>query len=176
MQHETDASIQEQIDELHGLTTTQLVERFAELHGYETRTRHRTYLIRKNAWRIQANAWGDLSERARKRAAELADDAEVRVMAPKTLVTPPRSGTGATVTRPAPPPTDRDPRIPPPGSAIVREYKGRTIRVLVHRDGEGFECDGERFKTLSAVATHVTGSHISGLPGNSLRHSVDFPL
>ena len=32
MQHETDASIQEQIDELHGLTTTQLVERFAELH------------------------------------------------------------------------------------------------------------------------------------------------
>lgn len=71
----TDADIEEQIDEPHRLTTTQLVERFAELHGYETRTRHRTYLIRKNAWRIQANAWGGLSERARRRAAELADDA-----------------------------------------------------------------------------------------------------
>ena len=176
MPQQTEAEIEEQIDELHGLTTTQLVERFAGLHGYETRTRHRTYLIRKIAWRIQANAWGDLSERARKRAAELADDAEVRVMAPKTMVRPPRDRAATTVTRPAPPPTHRDPRIPPPGSAIVREYRRRTIRVIVHPGDGGFECDGERFKTLSAVAKHVSGSHINGLPGNSLRHSVDFPL
>ena len=37
-------------------------------------------LIRKNAWRIQANALGVLSERAKRRAEELANDADIRVM------------------------------------------------------------------------------------------------
>jgi hypothetical protein len=51
-----------------------------------------------------------------------------------------------------------DPRIPPAGSAFVREYKGRTIRVVVLPKGEGFEWNGERFRTLTAVAKKVTGS------------------
>jgi len=55
----------------------------------------------------------------------------------------------------------RDPRIPPAGSAIVRSYKGKKLRVLV-LDGEGFEYDGQRYDTLSAVAKHITGSHING--------------
>jgi hypothetical protein len=84
-------SIEDQINALERMTTTELIERFAEIHGYPCRTRHRQYLIRKIAWRIQANAEGDLSERARRRAAELANDAEVRVMAPKTQGQPLRS-------------------------------------------------------------------------------------
>ncbi|MFW6153747.1 MAG: DUF2924 domain-containing protein [Planctomycetota bacterium] len=60
------------------MSTGELVERYAALTGQPVRTRHRTYLIRKIAWRLQAKAEGDLSERARKRAAELADDADVR--------------------------------------------------------------------------------------------------
>lgn len=75
-------TMQRQLAALNKMTTGELVERYAELHGHPCRTRHRAYLIRKIAWRIQANAEGDLSERARKRAAELANDAEVRVMAP----------------------------------------------------------------------------------------------
>lgn len=59
-----------QISALERMTTSELVDRFAELHGYPCRTRHRAYLIRKIAWRIQANAEGDLSERARRRAAD----------------------------------------------------------------------------------------------------------
>ena len=66
-----------EIAALDQMATGDLAERYAELHGQPCRTRHRAYLIRKVAWRIQANAEGDLSERARKRAAELADDAEV---------------------------------------------------------------------------------------------------
>jgi len=91
-----------EIAALDRMATGDLAERYAELHGQPCRTRHRAYLIRKVAWRIQANAEGDLSERARKRAAELADDAEVRVMAPKTMICPPQHGESATVTRPAP--------------------------------------------------------------------------
>jgi hypothetical protein len=71
-----------QLDDLGKMTTSDLVQRYEDLHCHKCRTRHRAYLIRKIAWRIQANAEGGLSERARKRAAELADLAEVRVMAP----------------------------------------------------------------------------------------------
>ena len=153
-----------EIAALDRMTTGDLAERYAELHGQPCRTRHRAYLIRKIAWRIQANAEGDLSERARRRAAELADDAEVRVMAPKTLVCPPQEGQSATVTRPAPPSQDKphDPRLPAPGSAIVREYKGRKHRVIYLADGSGFEYEGKRYRTLSAVAKHITCSHING--------------
>ena len=60
--------MQDVATELAGLdqmTTGDLAERYRELHGQPCRTRHRAYLIRKIAWRIQANAEGDLSERAR---------------------------------------------------------------------------------------------------------------
>lgn len=155
-------SIEDQINALERMTTTELVARFAEVHGYPCRTRHRQYLIRKVAWRIQANAEGDLSERARRRAAELADDAEVRVMAPRTLVSPPQSGIAKTVRRRVQGDDHDDRRLPPAGSAIVREYRGRTIRVLVLPKDEGFEWNGERFRTLTAVAKKVTGSHLNG--------------
>ena len=153
-----------QLAALDDMTTGELADLYRELHGQPCRTRHRAYLTRKNAWRIQANAEGDLSERARRRAAELAVDADVRVMAPKTMICPPQTGASATVTRPAPkgPARPIDPRIPPTGTALVREYKGRTIRAVVLEDGQGFECDGERFRTLSALTKKVTGSHMNG--------------
>ena len=153
-----------EIDALDQMATGDLARRYAELCGRPCRTRHRAYLIRKIAWRLQANAEGDLSQRARRRAAELADDAEVRVMAPKTMVCPPQQGGSATVTRPAPDVPDKpnDPRLPAPGSAIVREYKGRKHRVVYLADGSGFEYEGERYRTLSAVARRITRTHING--------------
>jgi hypothetical protein len=85
-------------------------------------------------------------------------------MAPKTMICPPQKGESATVTRPAPTgqakPTD--PRLPAPGSAIVRQYKGRTHRVVFLKDGSGFEYEGDRYRTLSAVAKRITRSHING--------------
>ncbi len=143
---------------LDGMTTSDLAEFYADLHGQPCRTRHRAYLIRKIAWRIQANAEGDLSERARRRAAELANDADVRVMAPKTMICPPQRGEAATVTKPV----TVDPRLPAPGSAFVRQYKGQTHRVICLEDGNGFEYDGERYRTLTAVAKRITNTHING--------------
>ena len=154
--------IERQLGELQRMTTSDLADRYEELHGHACRTRHRAYLIRKIAWRIQANAEGDLSERARRRAAELADDAEIRTMAPRLSSCPPQPGEIRTTARSLDPRGRRDPRLPPPGSAIVRQYKGRTIRVMVLADDEGFEFDGERYRTLSVVAKKVTGQHING--------------
>lgn len=154
-------TIQRQLDELDRMTTGDLVQRYEKMHGHKCRTRHRNYLIRKIAWRIQANAEGDLSERARRRAAELADDAEVRATPPKVVLCPPRPVEVRTETRSVKP-GGPDPRLPAAGSAIVREYKGRTLRVVVLPEGRGFEFDGERYRTLTAIAKKITGSHING--------------
>ena len=146
--------IEREVGALPQMPTGQLCERFAEIFGEPTRSRHRTYLIRKIAWKLQVMAEGDLTERARRRADELARGAELRVMAPKTS----DGQTGALqVTRAV---VATDARLPMPGTAIVRSYKGRSLHVLVTSDG--FEFEGERYKSLSAVAKAITGSHVNG--------------
>jgi hypothetical protein len=122
--------------------------RYAQLFGEPTRTGNKTWLVKRLAWRLQALAEGDLSERARQRAAELANDADLRLSPPRTLATP---------AKPRRPPGDR---LPPPGTILCRPYKGEVVHVKVLRDGLAFE--GKRYQTLSAVAKAITGSHCSG--------------
>ena len=55
----------------------------------------------------------------------------------------------------------RSPTGPKTGTLLTREYKGQQIRVLVLDDGR-FEHDGVVYRSLSAVAKTVTGSHWSG--------------
>ena len=55
---------------------------------------------------------------------------------------------------------DQDDRLPPPGTILTRSYKGTTIRVQVLE--KGFAYEGELYKSLSAVAKAVTGSHCNG--------------
>jgi hypothetical protein len=47
-----------------------------------------------------------------------------------------------------------------PGAVLTREYRGRTIAVTVL--DEGFECEGTVYRSLTAVAKAVTGSHWNG--------------
>ena len=153
--------IQAEVVALELLIARQLRDRFAEVFREEARSNNRVWLIKRIAWRIQANAWGGLSERALQRAREIANDADVRLMAPKSLICPPQSGTADTrhhmfsARR-------GDRRLPKPGSAIVRQYKGRAIRVIVLENEGGFEWEGERYASLTAIAKKVTGSHING--------------
>jgi hypothetical protein len=42
----------------------------------------RPWLVKRLAWRLEVLAEGDLSERARQRAAQLANDADLRLSAP----------------------------------------------------------------------------------------------
>jgi hypothetical protein len=156
--------VDEELATLEGMTTNELCERYRQLFGQPVRTRHKQYLVRKIAWRVQALAEGDLTERARRRAAELANDADVRLMPPRPCHAAAPATTGAAgatrvVKAPAAAPA-ADRRLPAPGAALVRQYKGRQVRVVVRTDG--FEYEGEKYKTLTAVAEHVTGSHING--------------
>ena len=148
-------NIGKEVAALKRMTVAELRDRYAEVTGDATRCRHKDYLISRIAWRLQANEEGDLSERARKRAADLAQGTDVRL-------TPPREKTG-----PANGPTrtkiisvSQDGRLPMPGAVITREYKGETIEVRVLPDG--FEYEGEIYRTLSSVAKAATGSHWNG--------------
>jgi hypothetical protein len=135
------------------MTTKQLREKYLAVFDEESRSSHKQWLVRRIAWRLQALAEGDLSERARRRAAELADDSQVRVTPPKTVVIPLLAGREDVA--PA-----IDPRLPPPGTCMTRSYKGRTVEVRVVADG--FQYDGRRYKSLSAVARAITQTHCNG--------------
>lgn len=47
-----------------------------------------------------------------------------------------------------------------PGSQLVREWNGRTYQVEVVKDG--YVLDGKTWRSLSAIARHITGAHWSG--------------
>lgn len=46
------------------------------------------------------------------------------------------------------------------GAHLVREWNGRTYQV--HVSEHGFEMDGKTWKSLSAIAKHITGATWSG--------------
>jgi len=76
-----------EIESLRRATLAGLREKYREVFREETRSRHREHLFRRIAWRLQALAEGDLSERARGRACDIAQDADLRKVAPRDFFT-----------------------------------------------------------------------------------------
>ena len=150
-------NVAKEVAALERMTVGQLQERYTEVFGESVRSRHRQYLMRRIAWRLQANAEGGLSERALRRAEELADLADARVTPPRGAKPAPIAA-GYAVAQVVK--SNPDPRLPEPGTALCRKYKGQTVNVTVLPDG--FEFASERYRSLSAVAKAVTGSHMNG--------------
>jgi hypothetical protein len=138
---------------LNRLSVAELRTRYAEVTGEPTRCRHKQYLVRRIIWHMQARVEGGLSERARRRARELAAGSDVRLTAPRGK--PADGPAKVSAIR-----ISHDDRLPMPGAVIARPYKGETIlvRVLPH----GFDYEGEVYRSLSAVAKVVTGTHWNG--------------
>src|ERR1700680_4142394 len=61
----------------------ELKKRYRELFGEASKSSNKQFLFRRIAWRLQANREGDLSERARRRATEIADDRDPKEFVPK---------------------------------------------------------------------------------------------
>jgi len=113
---------------------------------------------RRIAWRVQAEREGGLPESARQHAFAIARESGARIRAEIERTRRPDGLRHATVTGLV---SDHDPRVPMPGSVVVKEYRGRTILVRVL--AAGFEFDGRRFASLSAIAKDVTGTKWNGL-------------
>ncbi len=153
-------TIVSQINALRRMTVGELREKYREVYGEDTRSGNKDWLWKRIAWRIQELKFGGLSERAKRRAAELANEADIRLRVPKGAFdgvsgAVRKGGAGKSSGAVA-----RNRRAPLPGTTLTREYKGviHTVKVL----DIGFEYEGRRYKSLSAIAREITGSHWNG--------------
>jgi len=152
-------TIRTEIEALRSMTVGRLRERYAEVFGEPSRSYNKQFLFRRVAWRIQALAEGGLSERARQRALEIANDADLRVRPPKDAIAygGPPAENRATVIRVR---HAADGRLPMPGSLLVRDYRGKQILVKVLENG--FQYDDRQYSSLTAIAQEVTGTKWTG--------------
>src|ERR1019366_3979833 len=140
-----------EIESLRRASLTGLRGKYREVFQEETRSRHREHLFRRIAWRLQALAEGDLSQRARDRAREIARDADLRLIAPPDFFTV--SGESVTTTTGGRNRRQQDGRLPLPGTLLTRKWKGHTLLVEVLKDG--FRYESRHYSSLSAIATAV---------------------
>jgi hypothetical protein len=147
-----EAAVIAAIEELRNLDVNALKRRHLELFGSESKSSNRQFLFRRIAWRLQANSEGDLSERARRRAAEIVNDADLRTRAPRAFL----SGYGSDRS-----PSRWDWRLPRPGTLLTRRLDDRQIVVKVLDDG--FEYQSRHYKSLSAIAREATGTRWNGM-------------
>lgn len=155
-----DRSVWDEIEELKACTTGGLRAKYLDLFGYPSRSSNKQFLFRRIAWRLQARAQGGLSERARRRALEIANEADLRIRAPKEFRHE-MTTTGDAGRRRRPRGPDRDGRLPPVGTRLTRKYRGQQIEVEVLEDGFGYQ--GRKYRSLSAIAREVTGTRWNGL-------------
>src|SRR6266566_2562017 len=114
------ASKWREIDGLRHQSVGQLRVKYREVFGQESRSNHKQFLVRRIAWRLQANAEGDLSERARRRALALAEEADLRIRAPESFL---KELCGSIAKRQC------DPRLPAPGTRLCRQFKSQSVLV-----------------------------------------------
>jgi hypothetical protein len=130
-------SIVAQVAALPKTPTPELKQMWRELFDREPPGFSRNYLISRLAYRIQELAYGGLTPATRAKLDALADALDPKA-ARKRVVNGPVVGT-----------------------QLIREWRGVEYRVTVLADG--FEWEGRRYKSLSAVARAITGTRWNGL-------------
>jgi hypothetical protein len=132
-------SVLAQLAALPAKTTPELKQLWRDLYDREPPSFNRDFLVKRLAYRIQELAYGGLSARAEAKLDRLIDEEEAR-LAGKL---PKRRG-------------DR----PIAGTRLIREWRGVEHCATVLDDG--FEYQGRRYKSLSAIARAVTGTRWNG--------------
>ncbi len=168
------------LDELHGIGTSFEAE-LAELERLsldDIRLRWRNHwgrlapahlsrglLLRVMAYRLQAEAFGDLDRKTVRMLDRLADDAAGR-FASNGLSTPDSDDSSSAATSPGR--QRSDPLILKPGTLLTREWRGRVERVTVV--SKGFAWNSTTYTSLSAAAFAITGTKWNGRSFFGVRH------
>lgn len=129
-----------QIAEIESLSLPELRERWRELFGTEAPGYSASHLKRRLAYRVQELAFGGVGEVTRAKLRAHIDNDEsgaVRLKQRKQ-----RDG------------------LPVIGTRLIRIWHDQRHEVTVVSDG--CEYQGRRFKSLSAIAKVITGSHWNG--------------
>jgi hypothetical protein len=149
-----DDAVYREIEQLPAMQIEELRQRYREVFGEHSQSKHKQHLVRRIAWRLQVLAQGDISERARRRALAIANDADLKLQVPSQWIASEPSVAGRKRG-----PKDR--RLPVIGTVLTRTYRGQTVAVKVLKDG--FEYRGQRYQSLSAIAREATGTRWNGL-------------
>ena len=139
------ASVLTQIAGLQTLTHEELQERWRELYeASPPRVWNRPFLLRRLAYRIQELAFGGLPEDARQELERIAEqDAQAHSSRKKKVVSPRGKGD-----------------LPVVGTRLLRRWQGRDYEVVTVLGG--YEYEGTRYGSLSAIAQKITGTHWNG--------------
>lgn len=153
-----DTALLTALEELRQMNIPALKHKYLSVFGEESKSSNKAFLFRRLAWKLQAQVKGGLSERAQQRAAEIVDEADLRLRAPKGFLPYDDPAANWTADRSLAP---ADWRIPPPGTILTRRHGNREIVAKVLK--KGFEFESRRYRSLSAIAREVTGTRWNGL-------------
>ena len=145
-------SIAMQVQSLQKMNVTELREEWEKVFGKPTKQRHRTYLWKRLARKLQEEHLPKLSPEEEAKVTEYRD--LIRQLPPD------RWFPGKQTRKPKAKKASSGNRTPPPGSVVSRDYKGEDIIVKVLDDG--FEYAGHVYRSLSAIAKEVTGTVWNG--------------
>jgi len=157
-----------QIEDLKTMTARELRDKYIEVFGEESRSNNKDYLWRRIAWRLQELTHGGLSQRAKLRAGELANEADLRITPPEGTFETEVNGKNQghhhhNNYNQSPAKTSLsglDPRLPAVGTVLTRHYKGKVIVVKIL--DKGFEFEEQEYRSLSTVAKVATGVSWNG--------------
>ena len=76
-------NVAKEVATLRHMTVSELRDRYQEVFGEDTNARNKQWLIKRIAWKLQANAEGDISERARRLAHQIAMETDIRTSLPR---------------------------------------------------------------------------------------------
>lgn len=151
------ATIAAQVLALESMTVAQLRVRWQEVFGEETKQRHRRYLIKRLAWKLQEDQLPRLTPEQETRVQQYMREYEA--MPPEQWF--PNAGRGRKKEASRKPAAgQRQRRLPKPGSLLTRDWNGRQVAVKVL--DKGFEYQGRVYRSLSGVAREVTGTSWNG--------------
>ena len=120
---------------LQTLPTAELKQQWRELFGKEPPQFNRPYLQSRLAYRIQELAYGGLKPETRARLEALGEQLDGGNVVLRRI----RAGSR-----------------PLPGTRLIREHESVQHVVTVRADG--FEYEGRPYRSLSAIARHITGT------------------
>lgn len=139
MQIDDNRQVLARLAALKDMTVRELKAEWGKLFSSEAPNNSRPFLEQRLAYRIQELTWGGPSKPVRQLLDALADEVEGKKVR-KSVIS--------------------DPRNPVIGTRLVREWDGAEHVITVLKDG--FDWQGRRYKSLSAVARNITGTRWNG--------------
>ncbi len=142
-----------QIMELKEKTLSELETKYEDLFpSQKVPSNNKVFLWRKIAYRLQELESGGISVETQSKIKELIQkyDPINNLLLRPNNIRPLTNGVAQL----------KDRRLPIPGSIITKNYKGKKIEVKVLENG--FEYNGNIYKSLSNVACAITGQHWNG--------------